>query len=267
MTSVGSQLANDQRSFIDLAVNSHYITRQRSKVWASFPFVPSTLTMGVLQWLLVATSTTFNFLSLLDTPPTNSPVTCLSNSTSVVDLVSCLQAYVVPSDYYTEASYNAAQPTAEQEQDWALAIQALLDVDSEQGCTTERVVPAGIRDAYSVSTFQEGEDSAPYCVLYEHTAKDDVYMKGWGFMLTRMPAEATTSLHLSAPHPHYDMYTPEQAGSVFSSVGARSLAVAGRRRTAWLGGQSPCIHGKAKYYATDPAHNDVRSLLLGSFVY
>ena len=219
--------------------------------------------MGVIQWLLVATSTTVNFFSSHDAiSPTSSLVNCTSDSnvTSVVDLVNCLQTYVVPSGYYTEASYNAAQPTAEEAKDWALAVQALLDVDSEQGCTTENVVPVGIRDIYSASTFQQGKDSSPCCVLYEHTVDDGVYAKGWGFMLTRMPAEATTSLHLSAPHPHYDLHTPEQAGSVFSNVGARSLVVAGRKRTAWLGGQSPCIRGgrKAKYYATDPAHNDVR---------
>ena len=170
MTSVGSQLANDQRSFIDLAVNSHYITRQRSKVWAPFPFVPSTLTMGVLQWLLVATSTTFNFLSLLDTPPTNSPVTCLSNSTSVVDLVSCLQAYVVPSDYYTEASYNAAQPTAEQEQDWALAIQALLDVDSEQGCR-RNVWYLRVSEMLTLFQHSKKEKTQPLTVSYTNTLR------------------------------------------------------------------------------------------------
>jgi hypothetical protein len=185
---------------------------------------------------------------------------------TVVDLVKYLQSYVVPYNYYNDASYNAAQPSEDQRRDWRSAVQALLAVSSEEACTTEHIVPEGIRDFYSAATFRDKNLGQSYCLLYEHAAQNGTFTKGWGFMMTRISnsLDVFNSLHLSAPHPGYDLYTPEQAAYVFSHVGAKSLLVAGRSRRAYVDSASPSIYGKLHdsgrhitYYATDPTHNNV----------
>jgi hypothetical protein len=215
--------------------------------------------MGILQWIVIATSSAIKLLSESPDDPADSLITCHTNPniTNIVDLVHCLGGYTVPGDFYNESTYNAAQPTTSQRVDWASAVHNLLEVDLEETCRTEHIIPEGIRDIYSAISYKEQSNPGPsYCLLYEHTSYNGSYTKGWGFMLTRIDA-SRSSLHLSTPHPWFDGDTPEQAGYVLADVGAKSLLVAGRHRRAYFG-DSPCIHGKVKYYATDPTHNNVR---------
>ncbi|KAL0064179.1 hypothetical protein AAF712_008901 [Marasmius tenuissimus] len=94
-----------------------------------------------------------------------------------------------------------------------------------------------------------------FCVLHERKAENSVYVKGWGIMV--VPNRPTRpGVHLAAPHPQYDLLTPQQAAAVFEGVGAKSLLISGRIRTALLNATT-CITGSGTvYYATDPAHND-----------
>lgn len=65
-------------------------------------------------------------------------------------------------------------------------------------------------------------------------------------------------VHISAPHPGFDVGTPAQAAYIFKATGSKSFLMAGRTRTAFLN-PSPCIStaSLSGYYETDPAHNNV----------
>lgn len=64
-------------------------------------------------------------------------------------------------------------------------------------------------------------------------------------------------VHISAPHPGFDVGTPAQAAYIFKATGSKSFLMAGRTRTAFLN-PSPCIStaSLSGYYETDPAHNN-----------
>ena len=136
--------------------------------------------------------------------------------------------------------------------DWKEAVKALLDVDGN--CSTTSL-PLSLQGLYVIEPFKD------YCVLYETITQCGTYLKGWGFMV--VPAfrvAISRSVHISAPHPRYDLGTVEQAASVFGNTGAKSLLVPGRTRTAFLK-SSDCIvpvSPMQDYYMTDPAHNNVR---------
>jgi len=101
-----------------------------------------------------------------------------------------------------------------------------------------------------------------FCVLYERTVTPCInrYEKGWGFMIVPSSREETSRMiHLSAPHPFYDVGTPVQATHLFKGTGAKSLLVPGRMRPAYSV-PSTCVlsqSSKSVYYMTDPAHNDL----------
>jgi hypothetical protein len=181
------------------------------------------------------------------------PSSCLQSSTSLVMLVTCLDGFTVPHDYYTPFTYQLAQPAGLQREDWKAAVQSLLAVDGNCSVTT---VPLSLQGLYHIASFQD------HCILYETSTQCGTYLKGWGFMT--VPARRSSvsrHVHISAPHPGYDLGTVEQAASIYHSTGSSSLLVAGRQRTAFLE-KSDCIQrkaGKQVYYKTDPAHNDVRS--------
>jgi hypothetical protein len=92
-------------------------------------------------------------------------------------------------------------------------------------------------------------------------ARCGTYLKGWGFMVVPASRVAVSrSVHISAPHPGYDLGTVEQAASIFENTGSKSLLVPGRTRTAFLK-SSDCIvpvSARQDYFMTDPAHNNVR---------
>lgn len=70
-------------------------------------------------------------------------------------------------------------------------------------------------------------------------------------------AAVSRTIHISAPHPGFDVGTPSQAAYLFRATGAKSFLMAGRTRTAFLH-PSPCISATSQsgYYETDPAHNN-----------
>jgi len=72
------------------------------------------------------------------------------------------------------------------------------------------------------------------------------------------------SVHISAPHPGYDLGTVEQAAYVFENTGSKSLLVPGWMRTAFLQPSNGIVPASAKqdYYMIDPAHNNVCSSIL-----
>ncbi|KAJ2929595.1 hypothetical protein H1R20_g7487, partial [Candolleomyces eurysporus] len=148
--------------------------------------------------------------------------------------------------------YQAAQPTPEQRHAWRSAVTSLLSVDGNCSALT---VPPALEEIYLFHAFPAGGSQKTYCVLIERS----VDSKGWGSVIVpESKATVTYTLHLSAPHPHYDLGTVEQAAALFELVGAKSLLIAGRTRTALME-PSQCVipKGSQPYYVTDPAHNNL----------
>ena len=179
------------------------------------------------------------------------PAGCLVVSPNLGALVTCLDTFTVPHDYYSQLTYALAQPLPAQRVAFSDAVRTILSVDGD--CAAKQV-PSALEGLYAFAPFRE------HCVLFETKSKCGTYVKGWGFAV--VPARASSverTLHVSAPHPAYDLGTVEQAAAVYEGSGARSLLVAGRKRTAFLA-SSGCVKGAPRraYYMTDPAHNDVR---------
>jgi hypothetical protein len=209
----------------------------------------------MMSWLDL---TRLGFLSL--TQPlanTSGQITCLQNATSTFeDLVACFDAYTVSEGYYWEGTYSAAQPDADQQYGWADLVSSLLSVDGN--CTSVEV-PASIAQFYDVTLFVD-PTGPQYCVASESMFIDGVYAKGWGLVAVHATQSAVKrDIHLAAPHPAYDLFTPEQAGALFKSTGARSLLISGRSRAA-LPSASDCVipaSNSTIYYKTDPTHDVV----------
>lgn len=198
--------------------------------------------------------------SFLGSTKVDPPASCLTKSSTFERLVSCFDAFTVPHAYYDQAKYDLAQPTTHQRVAWTSTVTALLSVDNN--CTSISV-PSSLQGIYDITVFKEsGDVGSQYCVFYEKQADDDTYMKGWGLVAVPATREAMSrSIHLSVPHPAYDLGTAEQAASLFKCSGAHSLLVAGRHRGAHSK-PSECIISKSSstiYYQTDPAHNHVSS--------
>jgi hypothetical protein len=180
-----------------------------------------------------------------------SPSSCFQTAASIEGLVSCLDTYTVPHDYYNAMTYDLAQPVGTQRRDWSIAVHSLLSVDGNCASVS---IPLSLRGLYAVEAFER------HCVLYETTSRCGTYLKGWGYVI--VPAKqrsVSRNVHVSAPHPGYDLGTVEQAAAVYEATGAKSLLVTGRTRTAFLE-NSACIaptRPSQDYYKTDPAHNDV----------
>lgn len=182
-------------------------------------------------------------------------INCLQNST-FEDVITCFDTYTVSEGYYSDQTYTAAQPTADQLSGWEDLIASLLSVD---GNCTSVVVPEAIADIYDVSLFKDLA-GPQYCVVSESTSIDGLYAKGWGLVVVPAAREAIMrDIHLAAPHPAYDLFTPEQAGALFKSTGARTLLIAGRSRTA-NPTPSDCVvptSNTTVYYKTDATHDVV----------
>uniref|UniRef100_A0A8H8CJZ2 3-beta hydroxysteroid dehydrogenase/isomerase domain-containing protein n=1 Tax=Psilocybe cubensis TaxID=181762 RepID=A0A8H8CJZ2_PSICU len=203
-------------------------------------------------WVNLLQPVFYTFLKItgLQTNLNLSPRSCLHTSPTLTALVSCLDTFTVPHAFYDAATYNLAQPVANQRRDWGLAVASLLSVDGD--CSTTSV-PHSLQGLYAIEPFGN------FCVLYEVTSRCGTYLKGWGFMIVPSSRSRTSrDLHISAPHPGYDLGTVQQAAHIFESTGSRSLLVTGRTRTAYLD-NSNCIlpvSPTQDYYRTDPAHND-----------
>jgi len=190
-----------------------------------------------------------------------SPSACLLTSQTIQGLSTCLDTFTAPHNSYTSKTYELAQPTADQRMDWKVAVKSLLEVD---GNCSDTLLPLSLRDLYAVAPFQD------FCVLYETSTQKGSYVKGWGFMVVPASRVAVSrSVHISAPHPGYDLGTVEQAAYVFENTGSKSLLVPGRTRTAFLQSSNCIVPASAKqdYYLTDPAHNNVCSSFCWHFAH
>ncbi|KAF8153794.1 hypothetical protein B0H34DRAFT_661500 [Crassisporium funariophilum] len=179
-----------------------------------------------------------------------SPSLCLRTSLTIEGLVTCLDRFTVPHDYYDDATYTVAQPTIDQRNDWNTVIRSLLSVDGNCSSTP---VPNSLQGLYIVESFLD------VCVLYETSTKCGTFMKGWGFLIVPgLRSSVSRNVHISAPHPGYDLGSVEQAAALFKSTGSKSLLVAGRVRTAFLdpSGCIAAVSASQDYYKTDPAHNN-----------
>lgn len=179
------------------------------------------------------------------------PATCFDQP-DIQSLVDCFDSYTVPEGFYNSSTYAVAQPTGTQRDDWKHLIRDLLVVD---GNCESIPIPSSLRSIYDLRLFQD------YCVLYETTSSSSgYYSKGWGLIVVQAhQSQIIRDLHFSAPHPAYDLGTPQQAGAVFGLTGARSLLIAGRSRNAFIQ-PSECTHPRSStddWYVTDPAHNNV----------
>ncbi|KAJ7461393.1 hypothetical protein B0H11DRAFT_1736032 [Mycena galericulata] len=186
-------------------------------------------------------------------------IPCLQNTTpsetaSFEDVVECFDAYTVTEGYYSDETYEEAQPNPEELCGWEDLVLSLLSVD---GNCIAVVVPASIAEIYQVSLFTDPA-GPQYCVASESTSIDGVYAKGWGLVVVPATRDAVMrDIHFAVPHPAYDLFTPEQAGALFKSTGARSLLISGRVRTANLA-SSDCViptSNSTVYYKTDPTHD------------
>ena len=210
-------------------------------------------------WSGLLRLTTIPFLRVgenIKSTATSGPSSCLNSSTTIDALVTCLEVFIVPTGYYTQTTYEAAQPTSNQRDDWKTVINSFLSVDGD--CSSVPI-PLSLQGIYTIEAFNT------MCVLYETSIEEGVYIKGWGFMLVpSLRTSVSRTVHFSAPHPIYDRATVQQAAFLFESTGSKSLFVPGRTRSAFLE-PSECVSPvlpSEQYYKTDPAHNNVFNFFL-----
>jgi hypothetical protein len=180
-------------------------------------------------------------------------IPCLRNQVpaTLVDLVSCFNAYTTPEGAYAnDVEYNSAQPSIEELPAWNAVVTSLLTVD---GNCSSALLPPVLNNTYSITHFREAGGKS-FCILSETQAIKGHYMRGWGLMVVPVNRTAVSRhIHISAPHPIHDVGTPQQAGAIFCDTGAKSLFVAGRHREAYRA--SSCVG--PEYAKTDPTHDKV----------
>ncbi|KAF6756231.1 hypothetical protein DFP72DRAFT_1067038 [Ephemerocybe angulata] len=186
-------------------------------------------------------------------PVEATPASCVPKSGTLLALATCLDTFTIPPGYYDEDSYHDAQPTEDERRAWTLAVTSLLSVD---GSCSSSAVPQALEDSYSIQKFTPSGSKSSYCVLLETSLDCDGYPRGWGHVIVpETRAQVSRSIHVSAPHPKFDLGTVEQATAIFEMTGAKSLLLAGRTRPAFHE-PSTCITTASKpYYRTDPAHS------------
>ncbi|KIK61094.1 hypothetical protein GYMLUDRAFT_43196 [Collybiopsis luxurians FD-317 M1] len=207
------------------------------------------------------------WLSFWSTPSPEqnfSPKDCLSSTNGSLDaLITCLDAFTVPPDFYDVSTYEAAQPTKDNLAAWKAVIWAMLE--AKAGDCSDVILPDVLKDFYAVTRLFDSNPHSTHCVLSETTSfpisspyQNHTYAKGWGlFVVPASPTFVSRNVHLSAPHPQADIETPQQAAAIFTMARARSLLISGRFRSAF-GVQTGCIipsNPRTVYYKTDPAHD------------
>ncbi|KAK2462206.1 hypothetical protein APHAL10511_005794 [Amanita phalloides] len=171
------------------------------------------------------------------------------------DLSSLIKYHLshIPYDF-TEGQYKAGQPTSKQRDAWLDVILSLLNVKDKLACSSV-TVPDVLKGLYTVTEV----DSGKFCALVEVVAGDqEKFSKGWGiFVVPTAPHGTSPKLHLSAPHPVFDLNVAEETTYVFEHTGAKSLYVPGRSSQAFKE-KTDCIPSTAKttYYKTDATHDD-----------
>jgi hypothetical protein len=213
-----------------------------------------------------AASTPFVLFFSRATTPSALITSCIHDSAikSLVDLISCLDNYTIPADFYLDKSFPDFQPSEIQKQAFASLVESMLWVDGN--CTEINNSDAIniLEDLYGsaeVRLLETGPKEA-WCVLSEKQSDPSTryFAKGWGTMVVpALKSSIHRDLHFSAPHPAYDLETPQQAAALFQGTGGRSLFIAGRSRRASRE-LTNCDQPSSKttqYYVTDPAHNTV----------
>jgi hypothetical protein len=155
-------------------------------------------------------------------------------------------------------------PTASQLGSWRVVFRSLL-----AGRWTDAHIQAKtISSTYNVVRFLDSSSGRTYFVLMEGvpgqipravarpssvTISDpaDPSRRGWGtYVFDPVPRRA---LSLSAPHPHDDLDTAEQAADAFAGLGARSLLLAGTDRDQNTA-RASCQQSARPYLEADVAH-------------
>ncbi|ESK84565.1 hypothetical protein Moror_6088 [Moniliophthora roreri MCA 2997] len=216
--------------------------------------------MLYLYWTIIFnTLTSFFFHSSANA----TPIPCFANSsiTTLESLISCFDTFTVTEGFYSEETYAKAQPAPAESAAWIQAVRSMLN--SASGDCTLITVPDILASSYTITPFLN-----QYCVLHELDSSEGVYIKGWGLMVVPLASTTLTlpNVHISTPHPIFDLHTPQQAAALFAGAGVRSLLVSGRIRTALLN-QTDCIHPSGNgtvYYKTDPAHDDKEPFVVAS---
>jgi len=204
-------------------------------------------------------------------------VSCLQNSTidTLETLISCLQTYTAPPNYYAtpgscdleSEKYAAAQPSKAELQAWKDSISELMDIDGkEKFCPEDVTSVVGLNNTYVVSLFND-KDGQSFCILSEtQTAPNttSVFARGWGIVVVPANKEGyTRSIHLSVPHPVYDgEELAIQAAALFKRTGGKSLVISGRNRQAYPCSTKCSAAASTIYYKTDPTHDVVRYFVL-----
>ena len=152
----------------------------------------------------------------------------------------------------TAKTYTSIQPTQAERLAWSNAVTMLLNADGNCSNVAE-TIPDALRGIYTVL-----EVDKEFCALVEiGTARrgDRVeYKKGWGLFVV---TPRNSGIHLSAPHPTFDLYTAEQATRIFERAGAKSLYIPGRSREAFREATACVQPGSGAYWKTDAVHDDV----------
>lgn len=184
--------------------------------------------------------------------------------------ISSLLAYhdsLIIEDKLTSDTYTSIQPTHSQRMAWRNVVTSLLniavdDADGNFGCSSvHETIPDVLQGIYTVAEVDNGR----FCALVEVDAVRrggrEEYAKGWGIFVVPTKRDVNskigTTLHLSAPHPIYDLYTAGQAAHIFERTGAKSLYVAGRSRQSFHEQTDCIVDAGTKYWKTDPAHDKV----------
>lgn len=208
-------------------------------------------TMVALLLATVALQTIIQASSLAFAAQPVKPADCLTSSTTITELVTCLDVFTVRSAYYTPTAYNAAQPTDTERTAWSSLITSLLKTDGDCKSST---IPESLEKIYKIQQFKDN-----LCVLFEQSSINGTYEKGWGTMIVpRSQKDVSRDIHFSAPHPGWERNTIQQAASLFNSTQSRSFLVPGRNHNASTE-LSTCIIGNGNF-KTDVAINTVSIL-------
>lgn len=239
--------------------------------YLSTPIVHSAVIEMVLPSFVTVLLSSFTTLPWIGGAP-NVPIPTPSQPPAAFrtqDLSSLLENHLslIIQGNLTLETYSAIQPTDQQRTAWRNVVTSLLNAadDEHPDCHAIRErIPHELQGIYTVTEVDNGK----FCALVEvDTVRrgDDgeEYGKGWGLFVVPTQKNGIgisgTAVHLSAPHPVYDLYTAAQATYVFEWTGAKSLYIPGRSRMAFLE-PTDCVVDpklKTKYWKTDATHDKV----------
>lgn len=177
------------------------------------------------------------------------PTTCAKTSSTIDQLIICLQNFIAKENSISNEIWNSTVPTTEQRNSWKNLIVEVLK--SNKNCDQIQI-PDSLKGIYDLTLFSDALTT--YCLLYETNVTDGRFLKGWGIFMTRYDkADAQVNVHVSAAHPFTDEYVQNQAANIFAKTFALSLLISGVERSASLV-NSTCEPSDG--YRTDGAHDN-----------